>query len=167
MKLKKKKPAKTCINFTLGYLQLVQRIMFVMIINLEVFKINRYQAPFIKSPCPTNVMTGCNIASVVELSSTGEVVESQTVTIPSPFPEIMYCPDLYQKIFKQGLEWGEQVGGGGGGRDGVRRQVRKLQKKMLNKRYAAGTLNLFSLPLSHIQRNKSFHPILVFQSQVP
>ena len=105
MKLKKKKkPAKTCINFTLGYLQLVQRIMFVMIINLEVFKINRYQAPFIKSPCPTNVMTGCNIASVVELSSTGEIVESQTVTIPSPFPEIMYCPDLYQKNFKQGLE---------------------------------------------------------------
>ena len=105
MKLKKKKkPAKTCISFTPGYLQLVQRIMFVMIINLEVFKINRYQAPFIKSPCPTNVMTGCNIASVVELSSTGEVVESQTVTIPSPFPEIMYCPDLYQKIFKQGLE---------------------------------------------------------------
>ena len=104
MKLKKKKPAKTCINFTLGYLQLVQRIMFATIINLEVFKINRYQAPFIKSPCPTNVMTGCNIASVVELSSTGEIVESQTVTIPSPFPEIMYCPDLYQKIFKQGLE---------------------------------------------------------------
>ena len=97
-KKKKKKPAKTCISFTPGYLQLVQRIMFVMIINLEVFKINRYQAPFIKSPCPTNVMTGCNIASVVELSSTGEVVESQTVTIPSPFPEIMYCPDLYQKI---------------------------------------------------------------------
>ena len=85
-----------------------------MIINLEVFKINKYQAPFIKSPCPTNVMTGCNIASVVELSSTGEVVESQTVTIPSPFPEIMYCPDLYQKNFKQGLEWGEQVWGGGG-----------------------------------------------------
>lgn len=104
MKLKKKKPAKTCINFTLGYLQLVQRIMFVMIINLEVFKINKYQAPFIKSPCPTNVMTGCNIASVVELSSTGERVESQTVTTPSPFPEIMYCPDLYQKIFKQGSE---------------------------------------------------------------
>ena len=104
MKLKKEKPAKTCINFTLGYLQLVQRIMFVTIINLEVFKINRYQAPFIKSPCPTNVMTGCNIASVVELSSTGERVESQTVTTPSPFPEIMYCPDLYQKIFKQGSE---------------------------------------------------------------
>ena len=163
--LKKKKPAKTCINFTLGYLQLVQRIMFATIINLEVFKINRYQAPFIKSPCPTNIMTGCNIASVVELSSTGEIVESQTVTIPSPFPEIMYCPDLYQKIFKQGLEWGEQVGGG---RDGVRRQVRKPQKvKMINKRCAAETLNLFSLPLSHIQRNKSFHPLLVFQSQEP
>lgn len=90
--------------------------MFVVIINLEVFKINRYQAPFIKSPCPTNVMTGCNIASVVELSSTGERVESQIVTIPSPFPEIMYCPDLYQKNFKQGLEWGEQVEGGGGGK---------------------------------------------------
>ena len=59
-------------------------------------------------------MTGCNIASVVELSSTGERVESQTVTIPSPFPEIMYCPDLYQKNFKQGLEWGEQVWGGEG-----------------------------------------------------
>lgn len=168
MKLKKKKPAKTCINFTLGYLQLVQRIMFVVIINLEVFKINRYQAPFIKSPCPTNVMTGCNIASVVELSSTGERVESQIVTIPSPFPEIMYCPDLYQKNFKQGLEWGEQVEGGGGGKVGVRRQVRKPQKvKMLNKRCAAETLNLFSLPLSHIQRKKSFHPILVLQSQEP
>ena len=101
--------------------------MFIMIINLEVFKINRYQAPFIKSPCPTNVMTGCNIASVVELSSTGERVESQIVTIPSPFPEIMYCPDLYQKNFKQGLEWGEQVGGGGeglgsGDREGNRRK---------------------------------------------
>ena len=108
-----------------------------MIINLEVFKINRYQAPFIKSPCPTNVMTGCNIASVVELSSTGEVVESQTVTIPSPFPEIMYCPDLYQKnlnIIKESKL-------GGGGRDGVRGQVRKPQKeKMSNKRYAAETL---------------------------
>ena len=27
----------------------------------------------------------------------------------------MYCPDLYQKNFKQGLEWGEQVEGGGKG----------------------------------------------------
>ena len=89
-----------------------------MIINLEVFKINRYQAPFIKSPCPTNVMTGCNIASVVELSSTGEVVESQTVTIPSPFPEIMYCPDLYQKnlnIIKYHYKNEESKWGGGMG----------------------------------------------------
>ena len=135
--------------------------MFVVIINLEVFKINRYQAPFIKSPCPTNVMTGCKIASVVELSSTGERVESQTVTTPSPFPEIMYCPDLYQKIFKQGLEWGEQVWGRGGGkegeggRDGVRRQERKLQKvKMLNKRYTAETPNFFVCHY-HISKEKS------------
>lgn len=93
-----------------------------MIINLEVFKINRYQAPFIKSPCPTNVMTGCNIASVVELSSTGEVVESQTVTIPSPFPEIMYCPDLYQKnlnIIKES-KWG---GGGKGWGQGTGKET--------------------------------------------
>lgn len=75
-------------------------------------------------------MTGCNIASVVELSSTGERVESQTVTIPSPFPEIMYCPDLYQKKFKQGLEWGEQVwGGGGGGQETGKETVEKNVKQ--------------------------------------
>ena len=142
----KKETCQNLYQFILWYLQLVQRIMSVMIINLEVFKINRYQAPFIKSPCPTNVMTGCNIASVVELSSTGERVESQTVTIPSPFPEIMYCPDLYQKNFKQGLEWGEQVWGG---RDGVRRQVRKPQKKMLNEICCRNTKFVFSTIITY------------------
>ena len=105
--------------------------MFVMIINLEVFKINKYQAPFIKSPCPTNVMTGCNIASVVELSSTGERVESQIVTIPSPFPEIMYCPDLYQKKFQTRFRMRRTSLGGGG--DGVRRQVRKTTESKNDK----------------------------------
>ena len=57
--------------------------------------------------------------------------------------------------------------GGGGKGWGQETGKETAESKNDKQEMCCKTLNLFSLPLSHIQRNKSFHPILVFQSQEP
>ena len=65
---------------------------------------------------------------------------------------------------------GEGGGGKGGrGREGWGQETGKetAESKNVKQEIYCRNTKFFCLPLSHIQRKKYFHPILVLQSQLP